>query len=69
MLSSNTIESTVSDRFAFIETLSGEFLSRTGCGVYVFLNPVAIEQLFETFSRGDTPILAFARQCVRNTVH
>lgn len=59
--------STVS-RFAFIETLSGEFLSQTGCGVYVFLNPLDIEQLFETYCGGSLPMLAFTRQCVKKTL-
>lgn len=60
-LSSNAYQA----RFAFIETLSGEFISRTGMGVYAYLDPGAVEQLFERYQTLDVPVLAYARQCVR----
>ncbi|MDD2759597.1 MAG: hypothetical protein PHH11_04825 [Methylomonas sp.] len=68
MSASNIASQTVAGRFAFIETLSSEFLSRTGFGVYVFLNPLDVDQLFEAYCGGELPILAFARQCVRKTL-
>jgi len=68
MSASNITHQSVASRFAFIETLSSEFLSRTGCGVYVFLNPLDVESLFEAYCDGDMPILAFARQCVKKAL-
>ena len=53
-------------RILFIETLSNQFLAMTGCGVYVYLNPVAINGLFNQYMSDSLPIDIFARQCVKN---
>lgn len=55
-------------RFTFIETLSGEFVAMTGYGVYVYLNPVDIDQLFNRYLAHGMPIRDFARQCVKNVL-
>ena len=68
MSAANIASQNVASRFAFIETLSSEFLFRTGYGVYVFLDPVDVELLFEAYCGGDAPILAFARQCVKKAL-
>ena len=54
------------ERIAFIETLSREFIAITGCGVYVFLNPLDLNQLFDKYQNLGLSMRAFARQCVRN---
>lgn len=53
-------------RFVFIEALSREFVAMTGCGVYVYLNPNAVDQLFNRYLSVDMPIRAFARQYIRS---
>ncbi len=55
-------------RLTFFETLSGEFVSITGYGIYVYLTPVDIDQLFNHFLSLNTPIRKFARQCVKDTL-
>lgn len=64
----NEINDMYVERFAFIETLSREFINRTGCGVYVYLNPLDIDQLFNNYMSLSMPIRAFARQCVRKVL-
>ncbi|QPK64308.1 hypothetical protein IVG45_04895 [Methylomonas sp. LL1] len=54
------------ERFAFIEMLSREFVAMTGCGVYVYLNPLDVDQLFNNYQNLRMPIRAFARQCIKN---
>ncbi|WP_445371226.1 hypothetical protein ACH518_19005 [Methylomonas sp. HW2-6] len=55
-------------RIVFIETLSRQFIAITGCGIYAFLNPVKINELFNHYLDSNVPINAYARQCVRNVV-
>ncbi|OAI19901.1 hypothetical protein A1507_06030 [Methylomonas koyamae] len=55
-------------RIVFIETLSRQFIAITGCGIYAYLNPVTINELFNQYMAGNVPINAYARQCVRNVV-
>ena len=56
-------------RFAFIETLSREFIAMTGCGIYAYLNPVDVDQLFNSYRNlADMPIRTFARRCIRNVL-
>lgn len=64
----NEINDMYVERFAFIETLSREFVDKTGCGIYVFLSPLDIDQLFENFLHLGMPIRMFARQCIRNVL-
>lgn len=66
METSHKISSDYIERFAFIETLSREFVDMTGCGIYVFLNPLDVDQLFDKYLNLDLPIRVFARQCVKN---
>lgn len=53
-------------RTMFIEALSQQFIAMTGCGVYVYLNPVTINGLFNQYLSDTRPIDTFARQCVKN---
>ncbi|ANE54721.1 MULTISPECIES: hypothetical protein [Methylomonas] len=55
-------------RIVFIETLSRQFIAITGCGIYAYLNPVTINELFNQYMASNVPINAYARQCVRNVV-
>ncbi|BCG64686.1 MAG: hypothetical protein methR_P2477 [Methyloprofundus sp.] len=59
----NTVEVS---RLAFIETLSAEFTSRTGVGVYVFLTPVTINSLFRHYLMHSQSIAIFVKQYVRD---
>jgi len=59
----------VESRSSFIETLSDEFTAMTGCGVYVYFDPVYINQLFDCFINSQMPARAFARQCVKKALH
>jgi hypothetical protein len=52
----------------FIETLSSEFVAITGYGVYVYLNPIDIDQLFRNYINRGIPARIFAQQCVKKTV-
>jgi hypothetical protein len=52
---------------AFIDYLSAEAIAITGRGIYVYLNPLEIEQLFEQY-QSTTPLQDFARRCVRATL-
>ncbi|MDT4331706.1 hypothetical protein ACQE3E_12785 [Methylomonas sp. MED-D] len=53
-------------RTDFIEMLSHQFVSMTGCGVYVYLNPLAINSLYNQYLSESMPIRTFARQCVKD---
>jgi hypothetical protein len=66
MKANNEINSMYIERLTFIETLSREFVDMTGYGVYVFLNPLDIDQLFDKYLNLDIPIRTFARQCIKN---
>ena len=55
-------------RSTFIENLSGEFVAMTGHGVYVYLSPVEIDQLFSSFLNHSMPIRTIARQCIKNVL-
>lgn len=56
------------DRFDFIEALSLEFVMRTGCGIYVYLNPEEVNDLFIEFQNRGLSIRAFARQILKNVL-
>ena len=68
MEASNNIQELHIIRLAFFETLSGEFIAMTGYGIYVYLTPVDIDQLFNHYLNHGTPIRKFARQCVKDTL-
>lgn len=55
-------------RFDFIEAMSLEFVLRTGCGIYVYLNPVDINDLFTHFQNQGVSVRAFARQIIKNVL-
>jgi len=55
-------------RFDFIEALSLEFVMRTGCGIYVYLDPVDVNELFNQFQDQGLTIRAFARRIIRNVL-
>jgi hypothetical protein len=57
-----------SSRTQFIEALSHQFISLTGCGIYVYLNPIDINSLFNQYINDSMPLRAFARQCVKNVM-
>ena len=53
-------------RLAFIETLSAEFTSRTGVGVYVYLTPVDVNNLFRIYLTNRKTISIFVREYVKH---
>lgn len=55
-------------RFAFTEALSSEFVAMTGYGVYVYLDPVDIDRLFNNYQKLSVPVSAFVRQFVHNAL-
>ncbi|OAI04681.1 hypothetical protein A1353_13100 [Methylomonas methanica] len=66
--SSNQITQLSNTRTLFVETLSQQFIALTGCGVYVYLNPVDINGLFNQYLSDTLSINTFARQCVKNVL-
>ncbi|OQW80040.1 MAG: hypothetical protein BVN35_00915 [Proteobacteria bacterium ST_bin11] len=66
--SSNEIKELTTTRTLFVETLSQQFIALTGCGVYVYLNPVDVNGLFNQFLSDTLSINTFARQCVKNVL-
>jgi len=56
-------------RAIFIETLSGEFLLRTGVGAYAFLAPTDINQLFKEYLHQPQTLKIFSKLCVRKHVN
>ncbi|CAD6878800.1 hypothetical protein [Methylomonas albis] len=66
--SSSEITQLSSTRTLFVETLSQQFIALTGCGVYVYLNPVDINGLFNQYLSDTLSIDTFARQCVKNVM-
>lgn len=55
-------------RIVFIESLSRQFIAITGCGIYVYLTPVTVNELFNHYMNSNLPINVFARQCVKNAM-
>ncbi len=55
-------------RAVFIETLSDEFTSKTGVGVYAYLAPMDINQLFKQYLHQSNPLRFFTKCIVRNYV-
>jgi hypothetical protein len=51
---------------AFLETLSGEFIARSGYGAYVYLNPFDIHQMFKEYLNHPAPVREFVKQCVNS---
>lgn len=62
------IENKFVARFVFIETLSAESIAKTGCGIYVFLTPLEIEELYMAYQNLSAPIKDYARQCVKKAL-
>ena len=52
-------------RAVFIETLSDEFTSKTGVGVYAYLAPMDINQLFKDYLHQNKTIRFFTKCCVK----
>jgi hypothetical protein len=61
----NQSESKV-EHAAFLDALSSEFLNRTGCGAYVYLNPFDIYQLFEDYLGRNMPIRDYVKISVKS---
>ncbi|PKM11892.1 MAG: hypothetical protein CVV13_07520 [Gammaproteobacteria bacterium HGW-Gammaproteobacteria-3] len=53
-------------RAAFIDMLSAEFMAQTGVGVYVYLTPIAVNQLFKEYLQRRESIRLFTKNYVRN---
>lgn len=51
---------------AFLDALSGEFIARSGHGVYVYLNPFDIYQMFIDYLNNTTPVRQYVKQRVNN---
>ncbi len=65
----NSSSETSVARAVFIETLSDEFMTTTGYGVYAYLNPIAINQLFKQYlQQQSTSLRKFVKTYVRNSV-
>lgn len=56
-------------RTIFIETLSGEFLLKTGFGAYAYLAPTDINQLFKEYLHQPQTLKDFSKSCVRKHVN
>lgn len=65
MKTSNQPENKVAHA-AFLDALSSEFLNRTGCGAYVYLNPFDIYQLFEDYLGRNLPIREYVKVSVKS---
>jgi hypothetical protein len=52
----------------FIETLNDEFTSKTGIGVYAYLAPMDINQLFKDYLHQSRTIRFFAQCCVKKYI-
>ncbi|MGR9115059.1 MAG: hypothetical protein ACU85E_04785 [Gammaproteobacteria bacterium] len=59
---------TIQARSAFIETLSAEFMAQSGVGVYVYLTPIAINQLFKEYMQHRESIRVFTKRYVRTVL-
>lgn len=68
MKTRSSIDVTTEVRSAFIETLNAEFTARTGVGAYVYLTPVAIDQLFNDYMQHKEPIRVFAKNYVKTVL-
>ena len=68
MKTQNSNELTNQTRSAFIETLSAEFIAQTGVGVYVYLSPIAINQLFKEYMQHRESIRIFTKKFVRTVL-
>ncbi len=66
MKTSSTMMEIKNARSAFIETLSNEFTSETGVGIYAYLAPMDINQLFKDYLQQSQTIKVFAKYCVKN---
>jgi len=55
-------------RTIFIETLNDEFTSKTGVGVYVYLAPMDINQLFKDYLHQNKTIRFFAEGCAKKYI-
>ena len=50
----------------FIEILSDEFTAKTGFGVYAYITPVDVNQVYQQYQLHNAPIRLFAREYVRH---
>ncbi len=55
-------------RAIFIETLSGEFLLKTGFGAYAYLVPTDINHLFKEYLHQSQTLKIFSKSYVRNHI-
>ena len=51
---------------AFFDALTSEFIARTGCGAYVFLNPFDVHLLFKDYLKHNMPIREYVKQSVNS---
>ena len=51
---------------AFLDALSGEFIAKTGCGPYVYLNPVDIQQMFKDYLKHSLSVRDYVKRCVKH---
>lgn len=51
---------------AFVDALSGEFIARTGCGVYVHLDPMDVYSMFNEFQGHEASIRDYVCQVVKS---
>ena len=56
------------DRGVFIATLTAEYMAKTGFGVYAFMTPVAIDELFNSYLDNREPVSIFVKRYLRKTL-
>jgi len=50
---------------AFFDALSGEFIARTGCGAYVYMNPIDIQQMFKDYLSNSLSVRDYVKRSVK----
>lgn len=53
---------------AFFDALSAEFIARTGCGAYVYLNPADILDMFKDYLKESLPVRDYVKQSVKTVL-
>ena len=53
-------------QWLFLETLSEEFVQKTGFGLYAHINPLYAHRVYAEFRQNQAPMAHFARDYVRS---
>jgi hypothetical protein len=60
----NNINTTNEERLEFISHLRDAFLTTKGYGIYAYLSPIDVNNLFEKYSKTNIPARDFAKKYV-----